>query len=66
VWLELPLDIADEGRRPGTRKGMARWSADRAVDAIRGCFGGGRIRVRRLGTSRSVPEAFRELAEKEL
>src|SRR6516225_715932 len=26
-------------RRPGTKKGMARWMVDRAVDAIRGRFG---------------------------
>ena len=32
---ELPLRLADDGRRPGTRKGMARLRADRAVDAIR-------------------------------
>jgi hypothetical protein len=25
VQLELPLGLADEGRRPGTKKGMARW-----------------------------------------
>lgn len=31
--LELPLHLADDGRRPGRRKGMARLRADRAVDA---------------------------------
>jgi hypothetical protein len=32
VQLELPLGLKDEARRPGTRKGMARWAADCAVD----------------------------------
>jgi DNA polymerase-4 len=37
--LELPFSLADDGRRPGTRKGMGRLRADRAVDAIRDRFG---------------------------
>ena len=37
--LELPLRLADDGRRPGRCKGMARLRADRAVDAIRHRFG---------------------------
>src|SRR5262249_26768920 len=40
LQLELPLGVADEGRRPGTKKGVARSRADRAVDAIRKRFGG--------------------------
>ena len=59
LQLELPLALPDERRRPGTRRGLARWSADRAVDAIR--YGSVA-----LGQDRSVPDAFRELAEKEL
>jgi DNA polymerase-4 len=39
VQLELPLGLEDEKRRPGAKKGMARWVVDRAVDAIRGRFG---------------------------
>jgi DNA polymerase-4 len=39
VQLELPLELEDEKRRPGTKKGMARWTADRAVDMIRDRFG---------------------------
>ena len=35
VQLELPLGLEDEKRRPGTKRGMARWTADRAVDMIR-------------------------------
>src|SRR3954454_11226479 len=39
VQLELPLGLADEGRRPGTKKGVARSRADGAIDAIRQRFG---------------------------
>jgi hypothetical protein len=46
---------------------MARLVADRAVDTIRAFrFAGGRIRSVALETSRSVPDEFRELAEKDL
>jgi DNA polymerase-4 len=67
MQLELPLGLADEGRRPGTQKGVARSRADRAVDAIRKRFGeqavdyGSAMRV-----VRSVPDEFRRLAEREL
>src|SRR5688572_9133371 len=40
LQLELPFELADDGRRPGTRKGQARSRADRAIDAIRDRFGG--------------------------
>jgi DNA polymerase IV len=68
VQLELPLGLEDEGRRPGTKRGMARWMADRAVDRIRDRFGWQAVGYGSVasGLSRSVPEAFRELAEKEL
>src|SRR4029077_4976906 len=39
VQLELPLGLEDEKRRPGAERGMARWTADRAVDKIRNRFG---------------------------
>jgi hypothetical protein len=43
VQLELPLGLKDEARRPGTKKGMARWVANCAVDRIRDRFGWGAI-----------------------
>jgi DNA polymerase-4 len=67
VQLELPLGLADEGRRPGTKKGLARSRADRAVDAIRKRFGAEAVEyglASRVG--RSVPDEFRRLAEREL
>jgi DNA polymerase-4 len=66
--LELPLGLADEKRRPGTQRGMARWTADRAIDRIRDRFGWDAVGYGSvlLGASRSVPDAFRELAEKDL
>jgi DNA polymerase-4 len=68
VQLELPLGLEDDKRRPGTRRGMARWTADRAVDMIRDRFGWEAVGYGSvaLELSRSVPDAFRELAEKEL
>jgi DNA polymerase-4 len=66
--LELPLGLAGSERRPGSKKGGARLLADHALDAIRDRFGweaAGYASVV-LGGNRSVPDAFRELAEKEL
>jgi DNA polymerase IV len=68
LQLELPLALDDLGRRPGSQRGAARWLADRAIDAIRDRFGWEAVGYGSvaLGASRSVPDAFRELAEKEL
>ncbi|HEX5006281.1 MAG TPA: DNA polymerase IV, partial [Hyphomonadaceae bacterium] len=63
VQLELPFRCADDGRRSGTRKGMARVRADHAVDAIRNRFGWEAVRYcsSAVGGPRSVPDAFRSL-----
>jgi DNA polymerase-4 len=68
VQLDLPLGLADEARRPGARRGMAHLLADRAIDAIRNRFGRESVGYASvaLDTRRSVPDAFRELAEREL
>jgi DNA polymerase IV len=68
VQLEFPLGLGDEERRPGAKKGIARLVVDRAVDKVRNRFGWEAIGYASvaLGASRSVPDAFRELAEKEL
>ena len=68
LQLEFGLGLGDEHRRPGAPKGAARWQADRAMDKVRGRFGweaigfGGVV----LEGRKTVPDAFRELAEKDL
>ncbi len=67
VQLELPLDLAGDGCRPGTRRGLARSRADQAIDAIRKRFGAHAVdygSASRL--EHSVPDEFRRLAEKDL
>jgi DNA polymerase-4 len=68
MQLELPLGLADEGHRPGSKKGIAHWAADRAVDKIRDRFGWGAVGYGSvaLGVVHSVPDEFRVLAEHEL
>lgn len=68
IQLDLPLGLPDEKRRPGARKGIARWIADRAIDTIRDRFGRDAVgyAATALDGPRSVPDGFHELAEKEL
>ena len=68
LQLELPFELEGEARRPGTEKGAARWVLDRSVDEVREKFGRELVGYGSvaLGDRRSVPDAFRELAEKEL
>jgi DNA polymerase-4 len=68
LQLELPLGTVEEARLPGARRGAARHNADRAIDAIRDRFG--REAVGYAATVfaglGAVPDAFRELAEREV
>ncbi len=68
LQLELPLGLADEARRPGTRQGRARLVADHAMDKVRSRFGREAIGygATQLDPALSVPDAFRGLAEKPL
>jgi len=68
LQLDLPLGLEDDGRRPGSKRGMARWAADRAVDRIRERFGSEAIGYGSvmLEVGSSVPDEFRMLAEQEL
>ncbi|MBV9835831.1 MAG: DNA polymerase IV [Alphaproteobacteria bacterium] len=68
LQLEFALGLNDEGRRPGTKRGIARNAADRAIDKIRTRFGWGAVGYGSvaLGAYRSVPDEFRELAERDL
>ena len=63
--LDLPLTLPGEKMRPG---GAARESADRAMDLIRQRFGRDAVgyATAALDRKRSVPDAFRELAQKDL
>jgi DNA polymerase-4 len=68
LQLELSFGGGDEVRRPGTRTGAARWTADKAMDKIRDRFGWDAIGYGAVvfDNNSSVPDAFRSLAEKEL
>ena len=68
MQMDLPLGLADEGRRAGSERGMAHRAADRAIDRIRERFGWDAVGYGSVafGSGRSVPDAFRELAEREL
>jgi DNA polymerase IV len=66
--LELSFGLADEARRPGSKTGAARALADGAMDQVRDRFGWAAVGYGpcAMGRLRSVPDAFRRLAEKEL
>jgi DNA polymerase-4 len=68
LQLELPFGLPDDGQRPGARRGIARLRADHALDAIRQRFGRDAVSYGSsvVATARSVPDAFRSLAEKDL
>ncbi len=74
LQLELPVDPTESvdsrprPRRPGSRIGAARWSVDRAMDAVRNRFGRDAVSYAPVFFSDdgAVPEAFRELAERDL
>ena len=67
LQLELPIELGDEEQRPGTAAGAARWSLDRSVDAVRDRFGRKSVGYASVSLSElgSVPDEFRELAEKD-
>jgi DNA polymerase-4 len=66
LQLELPLDLGEDGLRPGTEKGSERWALDQAVDEVREKFGRASVGYASviLTGNHSVPDEFRELAER--
>jgi DNA polymerase-4 len=70
LQLELPLVPAppDDAIRPRSRVGATRWAVDQSIDAVRRRFGHTAVGYASIVLSehRSVPDAFREIAEHEL
>jgi DNA polymerase-4 len=68
MQLEFSLGGPQDARRPGTAIGAARRQADGAMDKVRDRFGWDAIGYGSvvLEAPRTVPDAFRELAEKQL
>ncbi|MDF1596795.1 MAG: DNA polymerase IV [Acidimicrobiia bacterium] len=67
LQLELPIEIGEDNRRPGTATGAARWVLDRSVDEARQRFGRASVGYASvvLSETGAVPDEFRELAEKD-
>jgi DNA polymerase-4 len=67
LQLELPV-LPDEAGRPGSPTGSARWAVDHSMDAVRRRFGRTAVgyAVVALSDMATVPDEFRELAEREL
>jgi DNA polymerase-4 len=67
VQAELPMD-PDDPRRPGSTTGTSRLAVDESVDAVRKRFGRGAVGYLPVVLNRghSVPDDFRELAERDL
>ena len=67
IQAELPVP-PDDPRRPGSTTGAARWAVDMSMDAIRRKFGRDAVGYlpEAMSRTRSVPDEFRELAEREL
>lgn len=67
LQLEFDLDLDDVLPRPGGSEGAAQWQVDRSVDAVRDRFGRASVGYAStsLGGHRSVPDEFRELAERD-
>jgi DNA polymerase IV len=68
LQLEMPLGLDDEPRRPGTPLGADRWALDRSMDRVRERFGRTSVGYAAVALSgeHTVPEEFRELAERGL
>jgi len=68
MWSWTPAGLTDEARRPSTKRGMARWAADHAVDRIRDRFDRMLSDTDRWRWAPRLPspDEFRKLAEKKL
>jgi DNA polymerase-4 len=66
LQMELPV-APDDPRRPGSRSGATRWAVDRSMDDVRRKFGRSAVGYASVAMSdhASVPDAFRELAERD-
>ena len=67
LQLELAV-LPDAAERPGSPTGAARWAVDTSMDAVRRKFGRSAVGYASTALSEhsTVPEEFRELAEREL